>query len=257
MLHSHGAFLMPKHIIRLLVLLVAFLGIAYAGIVFLTDPSFYRFGFYRADVVPELAAGAPVYRGPEYCNTCHLDRHAEWSGGAHIKVKCEVCHGLAGEHPATGKLPVPDNPVKLCSNCHEAMPARPEGHPQVVLDQHPYPHETPVVCSNCHNPHSPQIGAPETVVQPLQPVAEPEPTGATGTPLSAASCTGCHGAQGEGVGAFPALAGMDVTQFIGLMNQFKTGEKPSPMMATLAQALSDTEIRELANYYAALNGETQ
>ena len=112
-------------------------------------------------------------------------------------------------------------------------------------------------CVACHNPHSPQIGAPETVVQPLQPEDELEPTGATGTPLSAASCAGCHGVQGEGVGAFPALAGMDVTQFIELMNQFKTGATPSPMMGTIAQTLSDSDIRELANYYAALNGETQ
>ena len=46
---------MPKHIVRLILILVAFLAIAYAGIVFLTDPSFYRFGHYRADSVPELA----------------------------------------------------------------------------------------------------------------------------------------------------------------------------------------------------------
>ena len=259
---------MPKHIIRLLLLLTAFLAFGYAGIVFLTDPSFYRFGHYRADIVPELAAGALKFRGPAYCQACHTDRHAEWSSGAHLTVKCEACHGAAGEHPVTGKLPIPNDPVKLCTGCHEAMPARPASHPQIVVSDHPYPHETPIVCITCHNPHSPQIGAREAVVQPLQAseesaatVSEPAdsstPLGSVGTPLSAAKCVGCHGAQGEGVGTFPPLAGMPVKQFVELMNQIKTGDKPSPMMEPITKALTDAEIRELANYYAGLTAAAQ
>jgi cytochrome c553 len=252
-----GAWEMPKHIVRLLLLLLGFLVFAYAGIVVLTDPSFYRFGHYRADVVPELAAGEPLFRGPEYCVQCHLDRHGEWSAGAHRTVKCEICHGPAGQHPATGKLPIPKDPVKLCTVCHEAMPARPASHPQIVVTEHPYPHETPVVCSTCHNPHSPRIGSPESIVQ-LPPVvqepaaAEPEERLVT-APLAAAGCASCHGAQGQGVGSFPALAGMDFASFVALMNQFKTGQRPSPMMGALAKALNDAEIRELANYYAGLD----
>jgi predicted CXXCH cytochrome family protein len=248
---------MPKHIVRLILILVAFLAIAYAGIVFLTDPSFYRFGHYRADSVPELAAGEPRFRGPDYCRGCHLDRHAEWSEGGHAKVKCEICHGPAGQHPATGKLPIPDDPVKLCTTCHEAMPARPAAQPQIVVDEHPFPHETPVVCSECHNPHAPGIGAPEAVVEPLQPEPEKPPLGAAGIPRQAAGCKGCHGAQGEGVGQFPPLAGIPVADFVKLMNEFKTGARPSPMMAALAQKLSDDDIRTLANYYASLGGEPE
>jgi mono/diheme cytochrome c family protein len=143
------------------------------------------------------------------------------------------------------------------------MPARPASHPQIVVSEHPYPHESPVICSTCHNPHSPRIGAPETVVQPLEPVsesavpAEPEPKGAAGIPLSAASCVGCHGERGEGVGAFPALAGMDIQDFVLKMNRFKSGETPSPMMEGVAKALSDDEIRELANFYAGLTAAEQ
>ena len=73
-----------------------------------------------------------------------------------------------------------------------------------------------------------------------------------GIPLSASTCVACHGAQGEGVGAFPALAGMNAAQFVVQMNRFKSGETPSPMMATIARGLSDDKIRELANYYAGL-----
>jgi cytochrome c553 len=254
---------MPKHIIRLLLLLFAFLAASYAGIVILTDPSFYRFGHYRADAVPELAAGTPRFRGTDYCSACHLDRHREWSEGPHVKVKCEVCHGPAGQHPASGKLPVPADPVKLCSNCHRAMPARPKSQPQIVLAEHPFPHETPVVCSDCHNPHSPKIGRPAEVVQPFTVEAEaPEaaaeaaaaPRGATGIPLAAASCAGCHGQAGEGVGGFPPLAGIEVTRFVERMSGFKTGETPSAVMSPIARGLSDGEIRELANFYAGLEG---
>jgi predicted CXXCH cytochrome family protein len=256
---------MPKHIRRLLLLLLGFLVFAYAGIVFLTDPSFYRYGFFRADVVPQLTAGEPEFRGPGYCQACHADRHAEWSAGAHVKVKCEVCHGPAGRHPANGKLPIPADPAKLCSNCHEAMPARPDNHPQIVVSEHPYPHETPIDCSNCHNPHAPGIGAPAEVVVPTDqvealqlpaPARAPQtgPRGETGIPLSASACVSCHGVRGEGVGAFPALAGIDVAEFVRLMNGYKTGAVQSPMMETIARGLSDDEIRELANYYGGLAG---
>jgi predicted CXXCH cytochrome family protein len=248
-----------------LLLLLGFLVLAYAGIVFLTDPSFYRYGFFRADVVPELAAAEPAFRGSAYCRACHADRHEEWSGGAHVKVECEVCHGPAEAHPANGKLPIPADPARLCANCHEAMPARPASHPQIVLAEHPYPHETPIDCSNCHNPHAPGIGAPAEVVVPTDQVEDlqlpaPErppqagPRGETGIPLSASACVSCHGARGEGVGAFPALAGMDVAGFVRAMNRYKSGATPSPMMGAIARGLRDDEIRELANYYAGLAG---
>lgn len=243
---------MPKHIQRLLLILLAFMVSAYAGIVLLTDPSFYRFGHYRADSVPELAAGEPAFRGADHCRACHGDRHAEWSEGAHATVKCEICHGPSGQHPATGKLPIPDDPVKLCATCHEAMPARAASHPQIVLEEHPYPHETPVVCSTCHNPHSPRIGQPEAVVATAEAEPVKPPLGAAGIPKVAGACVGCHGRSGEGVGSFPAIAGMEVGSFVKVMNEYKSGARPSPMMASLAARLSDEDIRTLANYYASL-----
>ena len=246
---------MPKHIQRLVLILLVFLVLAYASIVFLTDPSFYRFGHYRADSVPELATGEPRFRGPDYCRGCHSDRHQEWAEGAHVAVKCEICHGPAANHPANGKLPIPDDPVKLCATCHEALSARPASHPQVVLEEHPYPHETPVVCSNCHDPHSPGIGHPETVVTPAEPEPATPPLGAAGIPRVAGACVGCHGSQGEGVGNFPAIAGMEVAAFVTMMNEFKSGVRGSPMMISLSEKLTDEDIRTLANYYASFGNE--
>lgn len=238
---------MPKHIIRLLALLLIFLVFAYAAIYYLTDPSFYRFGHYRADVVPELAAGEPLFRGPDYCLACHEARHSEWSSGAHRKVKCEICHGPAGEHPATGKLPVPADSTRLCTGCHEAMPARPATQPQIVVEEHPFPHQDPVICTTCHNPHAPGFGVTASVSDDQQVTPSSLPA-----PAAAGACSGCHGAAGEGAGAFSALAGMPVEDFIRQMNMFSSGERPSQMMASIARSVSEEDLALLAAYYASL-----
>ena len=53
----------PKHITRLLSLLGLVVVIALVAKTFLTDPSFYKYGHYRADSIPELAAGEPLFKG--------------------------------------------------------------------------------------------------------------------------------------------------------------------------------------------------
>ncbi len=149
---------MPKHIIRLLLLIGAFVVAAIAARSYFVPDSFYVFGPYRADSVREIAAGTPKFKGPVYCQACHEERHVEWSAGVHKAVKCEVCHGAAGDHPANGKLPVPTETVKLCTLCHEAMPTRPVTQPQIVVAEHAGTEQ----CITCHNPHSPRIGGPAT-----------------------------------------------------------------------------------------------
>jgi len=242
---------MPKHIIRLILLLA---GLLIAGIIaksFLTDPSFYRYGHYRADVVVELASGVPQIRGTDYCKTCHVERHAEWSSASHSSVKCEVCHGPARDHPANGKLPIPEDTVKLCTLCHEALPARPARQPQIVVLEHPYPHDAPIECKVCHNPHAPAIGGAPKIEEPAAPSEEASGK-AMVAPLRVTQCQGCHGDQGQGVGTFPALAGMDATHFATQMDNYKTGVRTDGVMNSVAKGLSDEEIKELAEYYASL-----
>ena len=117
--------IMPKHIVRLIGLIIAFLVVAFAAKSYFTVDSFYRFGHYRANSVPQIASQAPVYQTPAYCKSCHAERHAQWSGGNHKTVICEVCHGAAQGHPQNGKLPIPSDTVRLCTLCHEAMTGRP------------------------------------------------------------------------------------------------------------------------------------
>jgi len=144
--------MMPDHIFRLLVIL----GVAITGAItakyWFTAPTFGEYGHYRAASLEDITAQQPLHRGPAYCASCHTERVTFWKAGRHTGVQCEICHGPAGEHPATGKLPIPSMTVALCSSCHESLPARPAASiKQVIIAEH----MGEQACIECHNPHSP------------------------------------------------------------------------------------------------------
>src|SRR5450759_1445233 len=93
---------MPKHIVRLILLIGIFGIVALTLRVFVIDKSYYRYGYYRGDAVAEIAQDKPKYQGTAYCESCHTAQFAEWSKGIHDSVSigkvvtCEVCHGPAG-----------------------------------------------------------------------------------------------------------------------------------------------------------------
>jgi cytochrome c553 len=68
----------------------------------------------------------------------------------------------------------------------------------------------------------------------------------------AAACVGCHGANGEGVGPNPPLAGMSESQFVQAMEDYKSGKRANPVMKTFATPLSAEDNGNLAAYYASL-----
>ena len=71
----------------------------------------------------------------------------------------------------------------------------------------------------------------------------------------AASCAGCHGANGEGKAPNPALGGKAESEFVQAMNDYKSGKRANALMKTLAGPLSDQDIANLAAYYASLKGK--
>jgi cytochrome c553 len=246
---------MPKHISRLLVLLIVVLLLAIAARTYLIDPSFYRFGHYRGDAIPELASATPVFLGSAYCLTCHagkdadknIDRNADWAIGTHQTVQCEVCHGTAPQHPDDGKSLLPVDRIKLCTTCHLAITGRPAGQPQIVLGEHPFPDEETPQCTNCHNPHSP--------VDMQEEEAAPAGSGID-APAVTSKCAKCHGPQGEGVKKNPALAGLPADVFVERMNLYKSGVRENKIMVKFANTLSGEEIMELAKYYESLAAES-
>jgi cytochrome c553 len=68
-----------------------------------------------------------------------------------------------------------------------------------------------------------------------------------------ATCAACHGAAGEGssAGGIPRLAGQNADYLAHALSMFKDGTRASPVMQPVAQNLSDSDMRELADYFAA------
>ncbi|HSP00718.1 MAG TPA: c-type cytochrome [Thioalkalivibrio sp.] len=70
-----------------------------------------------------------------------------------------------------------------------------------------------------------------------------------------ASCAACHGAQGEGQGIFPKLAGTPADRIAELLKRYRAGEEVGPqsaLMAPNASGLSDEDISDLAAYIDSL-----
>ncbi|MDD1615458.1 MAG: Cytochrome c class I [Methylococcaceae bacterium NSP1-2] len=68
----------------------------------------------------------------------------------------------------------------------------------------------------------------------------------------AASCVSCHGENGNSmVSTFPKLAQQDESYLRKQLHAFKNGSRKNPMMASIAQSLSDKDIIDIAAYYMA------
>ena len=258
---------MPKHIVRLILLLVGFGVVAVTARNFLVDKSFYEYGHYRGNAVAEIARDKPKYQGTAYCQSCHAAQFAEWSKGVHDSadigkvVKCEVCHGPAGGrdpeqgyinaatgpvHPDNLKLAVPTDTRALCTLCHEQMPGRPLQQAQIVIEDHAGTQQ----CTLCHNPHSPR-----TFVGALAAPAHPGDAAAGKT--KAEMCAGCHGDAGVSAGLpGPTLAGQNEAYLAAALEAYKTGERSNAMMTAMAANVSDGDIADIAAYFAGLKCES-
>lgn len=231
---------MPKHIVRLLILMVAFAAAALYAKSYFTVDSFYRFGHYRADSVADIASLEPVFQTPAACSSCHALRHAEWSANAHRTVICEVCHGAAQGHPAQTKVPIPAETLRLCTQCHEAMVGRPLTSVRQVATGRHFPGAD---CIACHNPHAPKIGAAVQQAADLR----------AGHDL-AANCAACHGTNGMSPNPdWPNLAGQSANYLMRALASFKIEARKNETMGPMAQQLDNANVRNLAFYFAALS----
>jgi cytochrome c553 len=68
----------------------------------------------------------------------------------------------------------------------------------------------------------------------------------------AANCVSCHGEKGNSmVSTFPKLAQQDESYLRKQLHAFKDGSRKNPMMASIAQSLSDKDMADIAAYYMA------
>ncbi len=68
----------------------------------------------------------------------------------------------------------------------------------------------------------------------------------------AATCVGCHGADGKGVAPNPPLAGLEPKYFVDQLKAYKSGARANDMMKPFASMLNDADMADLAAYYASL-----
>lgn len=258
---------MPKHIVRL-IFLIGILGAAILGArAIFIDKSFGIYGHYRADAVAEIAADEPIYKGAASCQSCHGERYAMWLKGVHKVVTCETCHGASAKHPSAQpavppapvdprmhsriaaerldhvKLMIPTDTVKLCTLCHEKMPGRPATQRQIEASRHVGGQQ----CIICHNPHSPKLaaaGAPQAA----------KPGDVAAGRKKAAVCAACHGAEGiSGSPVWPSLAGQQRGYLVSALQAYKADARRDPLMTVQAKGLSETDVIELAAFYASLS----
>lgn len=70
---------------------------------------------------------------------------------------------------------------------------------------------------------------------------------------AATACFRCHGLDGSGdaAAAFPRLAGQSAEYIYKSLKDYASGARPNEIMAPIAKALTEGEMRDVAAYYAA------
>jgi cytochrome c553 len=70
-----------------------------------------------------------------------------------------------------------------------------------------------------------------------------------------ATCVACHGQNGISMSpTWPTLAGQHEDYLVHALNQYRDGTRTDPVMAPMAAALTDADVKLLARYYSRLDG---
>lgn len=66
-------------------------------------------------------------------------------------------------------------------------------------------------------------------------------------------CFSCHGENGKAIlPSYPNLAGQNRDYLVQTLKEFRDGTRPNPVMGPMAKPLSDSDITQIATYYAGL-----
>ncbi len=167
-----------KHLVRAGMILLALLLFLFVGLKAIQVPEFLAgYGFHprQTEADTEEWASLPLqYASSSVCVDCHHTQYGMWEKGDHRTVSCENCHGPSMAHLETGELPTIETSRELCGLCHSRLISRPEGFPQVDMEEMGGDEE----CVTCHNPHEPRAGMPPQVPHTLEGRTE---------------CQSCHG----------------------------------------------------------------
>lgn len=74
-------------------------------------------------------------------------------------------------------------------------------------------------------------------------------------PEKAATCAACHGEVGvSATGMYPTIAGQYANYLEHSLKEYRSGARKNAIMAAQAVNLTDAEIRQLSQWYAAQQG---
>lgn len=144
---------LPEQVKRLSVLLIILMVVFIWVQSNLVPDDFGKLGHYRTSALTEMAKKEVSYAGEEVCMGCHDGVAEIKEGGNHKNLNCEVCHGPSAQHANNPFEYTPKAPRKreLCPACHEYLPSRPTGFPQIISASHNHLK----ACITCHDPHEP------------------------------------------------------------------------------------------------------
>ncbi len=70
------------------------------------------------------------------------------------------------------------------------------------------------------------------------------------------TCMGCHNDDTTAGSSNPRLAGQHANYLEKAMQEYKAGTRPSPLMQSMLQTLSEDDMKDLAAYFTSLQGLT-
>lgn len=275
---------MPKHIVRLLVLILVVAVVAVSARRLLRPDSFYQYGHYRGNAVAEIASKVPKLQGSASCKSCHKEAYATWTAGIHRRATrkdaiqgvvfkygpgCEVCHtGPAGNHPSKDPMPlsIEDRITTITHGDRKVHPANVPGRKLMLT-----PEEMRGLCLNCHEKlearpkEQKQIEVashsgkevctachnPHSPKINFASFAKGPRGDANAGKTIAAVCSGCHGEKGMSVNpVWPNLAGQHSDFLVDSLKAFKSGARKNDLMSPMAAGLNEIDIRNVAAYFS-------
>jgi ribosomal protein S27AE len=145
---------LPDQVVRLGILLILAVSAMLVIRGRFVPESFGEIGHYRADAVTAIEHQPIRYAGSLLCLECHDEQGEIKSASYHRTLSCEVCHGPSAAHTQDyeSQLPMVERDSRsACLHCHEYLPSRPTGFPQVIERLH----NAMQPCIGCHDPHDP------------------------------------------------------------------------------------------------------